>query len=319
MLLFDGLHCFGRGSICRVRVVSAGSEGSRAVLATHLQDSPGPSIANDVEGLVASVSSDFGEQPTRWLLHFPDAEAATWTEAKVAGREVEWNGLSRGEAEAITGLDLSGADTEPASIIELAGDHGLLLAMAVVPEQERLPAACLAAVPVPLLPFPHHPFRCPHAQRFADLAGTYDEAPPTVVGAHWYLTLSAEDFEECPFHQADWLAVAEASVAILEALPAEASNEEVIDSCAESALAGEEMRWLRSLFSEPIVWIPGEQELTNGQHRTCALRAAGAERCVVETDGHPLPSRFPRDGRAAAHAALACHWLGRAAEGSPGV
>lgn len=73
MLSFDGLYCFGR-SVCRLRVLPSDDGSPRVVLATHLDDAPGASIVNDFEVLVASVVSEFGEQPTRWLLHFPAPE-----------------------------------------------------------------------------------------------------------------------------------------------------------------------------------------------------------------------------------------------------
>jgi hypothetical protein len=174
MVLYDGLHCFGR-SVCRLRVLVRGGDSPRVVLATHLDDAPGASVMNDFEVLVASVESTFGQQPTRWLLHFPDRESPpdrddpSWTEGWLDGElggEPGWRRVSRVEAEEIAGLDLSTADTEPASIVALAGDRELLRKLAKTPERERLPGEHLRVLPVSALPFPHGPFRCPHHKRF---------------------------------------------------------------------------------------------------------------------------------------------------------
>jgi hypothetical protein len=277
---------------------------------------------NDLEVLVASVASDFGEQPTRWLLHFPAPERPpnpddlSWTEASFSsetGSEPEWRKISRVEAEAISGLDLSTADTEPATIVALASDRELWRELALAPEPERLPGEHLRVLPVTALPFPHGPFRCPHNQRFLHLARTYDDLERTVVGAHWYLTLSSEDFAQCPFHQCDWRKVADTSVAILDSLATNATHDDLVAACSEQALLKQELEGLLSLFTFPIDWTPGSPTVTNGQHRLCALRAAGAEQCVVDTDGQGLHGTPATSVGAAACAALASYWIGRTA------
>jgi hypothetical protein len=322
MLSFDGLYCFGR-SVCRLRVLSSDDGSPRVVLATHLDDAPGASIVNDFEVLVASVVSEFGEQPTRWLLHFPaperppDPDDPSWTEASVGpDSDPEWRHISRVEAASITGLDLSTADTEPATIAALAGDRELLRELAQVPEPERLPGEHLQALPVAALPFPHGPFRCPHNQRFLELARTYDDLERTVVGAHWYLTLSPEDFARCPFHQCDWRKVADRSVAILDSLAPDATHDDLVAACSEQDLQEQELEGLLSLFTFPIDWTPGSPSVTNGQHRLCALRAAGAEKCVVDTNGQRLHGTPAGSVEAAACAALASYWVDRTASTS---
>lgn len=187
---------------------------------------------NDFEVLVASVTASFGEAPTRWLLHFPavanlgDPDDLSWTEGSLAGpdgREPLWHRLTRADAEALTGLDPSSADTEPATVAELT-DSEMLRELAVAPEPERLPSEYLQILPVTALPFPHGAFRCPHHDRFRELARVYqDDAERIVAGAHWYLTLAADDSASCPFHQCDWRTGAEASVEELK-LPARTSS-----------------------------------------------------------------------------------------------
>jgi hypothetical protein len=324
MLLFDGLHSFGR-SVCRLRVLTPDGDSPRVVVATHLADGPGASVVNDFEVLIASVVSDFGEQPTRWLLHCPaperppDPDDPSWIEGSLDGEpgsEPEWRNISRVEAEAITDLDLSTADTEPATIVALAPDRELLQELAQTPEPERLPGEYLRAVPVTALPFPHGAFRCPHHQRFLGLARLYDDLDRTVAGAHWYLTLTSDDFAQCPFHQCDWRKVADISVAILESLTPTATHDDLMVACAAQALPKQEVEGLLSLFTFPIDWTPDSPTVTNGQHRLCALRAAGAERCVVDTNGQRPYGTPPASVEAAACAALASYWIRRTAMAS---
>lgn len=154
----------------------------------------------------------------------------------------------------------------------------------------------MRAVPS-VLPFAHDPFRCAHDERFNEIAGFYEGADiedATVVGAHWFLTLSADDFERCEYHERDWSQIAAASVAVLEAIGPQGSRDEMRTACAKQKLPPADGRALLSLSVDPIIWTPGSLSLTNGQHRSCALRAAGAELCVVDTSGHEAPSVYLR-------------------------
>jgi hypothetical protein len=313
MWIFDGPYCFG-SSICRLRVSAAQSQHPRVVVATDLADSPGPSVCNAFETLVAAVSKNFGEESTRWLLHSPefeslDSDISAWIEATPGPNGPKWRpDVSREEAEAISGHDLPGVDTEPATVVQLAGEGTLLAGLACAPEPERLPGEYMRAVPVAALPFPHSPFRCPHEKRFDEIACFYSGDDPTVAGAHWFLTLASEDFKQCSYHERDWQKIADASLAVLDAIGPQGSRDDVRAACAEQNLSSEDFKALGDLFADPIIWTPGAPELTNGQHRTCALRAAGAEFCVVDTSGHAAPSSYAASPRAAASTALAVHW-----------
>jgi hypothetical protein len=173
----------------------------------------------------------------------------------------------------------------------------------------------MRAVPVSALPFAHGPFKCPHEGRFEEIEGFYEDADfheTTVVGAHWFLTLSTDDFKGCEYHEHDWSQIAAASVAVLEAIGSQGSRDEMQAACARQELTSAESRALLSLFTDPIIWTPGSPTLTNGQHRTCALRAAGAEFCVVDTSGYEAPSTYPATPNSAASAMLATYWIARA-------
>jgi hypothetical protein len=271
--------------------------------------------------LIAAVSREFGEHPTRWLLHYPGLEAgdesSQWSEAIPRQDSPDWRpDIGRRGAESISECDLSGFDAEAETIAELAGDCTLLSGLACGPEPERLPGEYMRAVPVSALPFAHGPFRCTHDERFKEIAGFYEGADiddATVVGAHWFLTLSADDFERCEYHERDWSQIAAASVAVLEAIGPQGSRDEMWAACAKQKLSPDDGRAFLSLFVDPIIWTPGSLSLTNGQHRTCALRAAGAELCVVDTSGYKAPSVYPATPDAAASALLAAYWAKRAA------
>jgi len=317
--MYEGLQFFGSTSICHLRLIAATDDRPRVVIATDLDDAPGASIVNDFEALARSVSFEFGTEPTHWLLHFPERDmedeggAGDWTEAYLSddGRPI-WRTITREEAEAIGGVDLSRFEREPATVANLAGESLLLRGLAREPEPKRLPAEQFRVVSVSALPFPHGVFRCPHASRFKEIADLYDDCSGTVVGAHWFLTLTDDDFVQCPYHECDWRLVAESSIQVLEGLPSQATHDDLVAACEAQTLPKREAKGLFSLFSDPIDWTPDSPTLTNGQHRSCALRAAGAAACAVDTTGYPV-DESDASPRAVASAVLAAHWAQRAA------
>lgn len=141
------------------------------------------------------------------------------------------------------------------------------------------------AVPVDAFPFAHGPFKCPHYERFCELERSNPDAPEGVVGEQWFQTLTAADFAACEFHEADWRTIAATSVAILTDAEADVSKRDLSGACADYGLPGRDRNWLFLMFAEPILWRPGSPCVENGQHRLCALRAAGAESVVADTEG----------------------------------
>jgi hypothetical protein len=167
--------------------------------------------------------------------------------------------------------------------------------------------ASFAAVPVTAFPFAEDPFRCPHHNRFCELERAFGDAPDGVAGAQWHLTLTAEDFAACEYHRVDWRAIADASVAVLNTAGPRATKDGLVAACGKQGLPADETLWLYWLFAEPIDWRPGSSCVNNGQHRLCALRAAGAERVAADTSGYPPPKPTHSDSRAAALAVLDTH------------
>lgn len=106
------------------------------------------------------------------------------------------------------------------------------------------------------------------------------------------------------------------SVAVFESLAPDATKWDLIAACERQDLPAGDMKGLLSMFVFPIDWTPGAQSVTNGQHRSCALRAAGAQRCVVDTTGYPFYETASGAVESAASALLASHWIARLTVGS---
>jgi hypothetical protein len=95
----------------------------------------------------------------------------------------------------------------------------------------------------------------------------------------------------CYWCQADWRAIAAASVTIFEEGIDPLDNAAIDERGIALGLGRDECGWLLSLFSptNAIVVLRESKQFTNGMHRTHALRAAGAERCVVYTGRGEIP------------------------------
>lgn len=167
-----------------------------------------------------------------------------------------------------------------------------------LPEHEELYARVLAlgggtvdelwrpmfsAIDVRELPLPHNPSSCHWVPRFRAiekrLAGCFAD-DELAAGREFLTTLSPEDRSLCEFHAADWAAIADESVRIIDELGSR-SPDNYVAAVDDSPLAEPELGWLDSLFRDPIDVKGGSY--TNGQHRGCALRFSGAERAAVVT------------------------------------
>jgi hypothetical protein len=184
--------------------------------------------------------------------------------------------------------------------------------LGLIEEEEENPplGSRLTVVPVALLPWPHNPFRCAHHARFDQIKDFYPPACWTsgAAGAHFFLTLTDQDFRACSYHEPDWRRVAEVSVEVFEALPVEAELDTALDEASGRFDSKLEREALNSLFADPIVWLGEEDSITNGQHRACALKASGAPLCVVDTDGRHVDGEHAGDPRLCARAHLAAFW-----------
>jgi hypothetical protein len=133
------------------------------------------------------------------------------------------------------------------------------------------------------LPPPHNPSSCEHSERFEDIEervraeGVNDEL---AAGRLFLATITPEDCARCRYHDADWAAIADESVRIVEEL-GERDQDEYLEAAARSRLEVDDRSWLRSLFFDPVDIAGGSY--TSGQHRGCALRFSGAARAAVVT------------------------------------
>jgi hypothetical protein len=149
--------------------------------------------------------------------------------------------------------------------------------------------------------------------RLRDDPELYDDSREGDVsaGAHFFLGLSAERLAACRYHQHDWKAIAAASVELFKRLGPQADNDDVQREAARLLPEGSDRDELTFLFFDPIIWSQGAPSITNGQHRTCALKAADAPKCVVVT-GRRLQGKVrPGNPRRRAESAIAEYWARR--------
>jgi hypothetical protein len=140
---------------------------------------------------------------------------------------------------------------------------------------------CIRPVAASQLPWPHSLHKCPHDLRAKRLAATYPEDNSQIAHAEMFTQLTPEDFASCPYHQADdWTAIAEGVLAYARA-ERDGEDERANQLYDAEHLTARDREWFRSLISGHIWWNSGQERLTDGQHRLCALRAAGVNRVPV--------------------------------------
>ena len=103
----------------------------------------------------------------------------------------------------------------------------------------------------------------------------------------WITTRDPDDLARCGYHQeVDWRKIADlACRAFDEAIAKFGPEGDATHLPRRRFLRGlrpQEKLYLGSLFADPICWLPTTGYLTNGQRRSCALRAAGAPYVPVE-------------------------------------
>ncbi|MEU6950660.1 hypothetical protein ABZ957_36535 [Streptomyces sp. NPDC046316] len=146
-------------------------------------------------------------------------------------------------------------------------------------------------VPASRLPWPHRLSKCRYFPRVEAIERTYpdDWDAGQVAHAELFARLTPEDFAACPYHEGNWAAIAEAATE----LAAAELDERGRAAYAMEHLEESDREWARALVQDPICWDDNHDSLTNGQHRTCALRAAGVPYLPVE--GRHLPDTTPPD------------------------
>ncbi|MEU4229624.1 hypothetical protein AB0F17_35455 [Nonomuraea sp. NPDC026600] len=145
-------------------------------------------------------------------------------------------------------------------------------------------------VPLSSLPWPHGLFKCAHAPAGERLARGYphdkhSDGASQAAHAELFTQLSAQDFAACPYHQANWPLIGE--IARRAVAGPERDWRDALTPADTASLTRQDEHWLDSFEIDPIAWDDGHDSITNGQHRLCALRAAGVLTCPV--DGRHVP------------------------------
>lgn len=172
------------------------------------------------------------------------------------------------------------------------------------------------AVPAAALPWPHGLFKCEYAKRGKRIARTYPGGhhQNQIAHAELFAELTEEEFAACPYHHGDWQAIAEATLAYAE-VDEDAEPERASQLYDMEHLSPRDREWAQAMVADHIWWDEGDTSLTNGQHRLCAMRAAGVVRVPVY--GRHLPGNQPPDATDAhehARRTVETYWIGRLTE-----
>ena len=139
---------------------------------------------------------------------------------------------------------------------------------------------------------------------------------PDYQAAHAAAFLSSDGrrvMASCDYHQCDWVRL----VRMLRETLDQANGNDVGPQTHPEygQLSGDEQEWFLGLMKDPINWSDGGKELGGGQHRSCALRAAGIEACPVW--GRFLPDTdygTPVDASDHARNAITASWTSYASK-----
>jgi hypothetical protein len=311
-LIYEDLFGFA-GGLCHLRVYAI--DGGRAIaLAVNLEDNPGPSVVNAAEVLQDRIGEVF-PGACRLFSVFPEF-GNDWTEVMAPGddgRATFCAGVDQSEIERLVGASVAGPAATECRAADLVGrDHPLL---ALISEEEEEPGllAEMEVVAVADLPWAHLPSKCANFQDFEGIRKLYDESHEGEVptGAHFFLGLNPDRLAACHYHQHDWRAIAAAAVELFTRVDLQAGCDDIRREASRLLPEGSDRDELAFLFSDPIIWSPEASSVTNGQHRTCALKAGGAPECPVVTRRRLVGELRPGDPRRRAESVLAEYWARR--------
>lgn len=310
--LFEDLFPFA-GGLCHLRIYEAGDDPGIA-LAVNLEDNPGSSVVNAAEALQDRIAAVFGGN-YRLFSIFPEY-GDTWTEVTppIDGDRAGFRSdISQAEVERLVGLPVAVPAATECRAIDLGGENHPLLAL--IPEEEDEPGVLIEmeVVAVADLPWAHLPSKCANFSDFETIRTLYDDSREGEVpaGAHFFLGLDSERLAVCPYHQHDWRAIATASVELFSRLGPQADGDDVQAEASRLLPEGPDRDELVFLFFDPIIWSPDASSVTNGQHRTCALKAAGAPECAVVTGRRFGGEVRPGNPQRRAESALVEYWVRR--------
>ncbi|MHB8190671.1 MAG: hypothetical protein ACYDHP_09695 [Ferrimicrobium sp.] len=258
--------------------------GSFVVILTEVPGNPGPSITNGISRIFESICREHKLDLTH-VIFFEVWPLGVFQNQKAQYRRVSFYPSSAWEEVTLKQIEnMVRGDLPKLPNHEELYRQVLALGGGVHRENSR---PIFEAMLVAKLPPPHGPSRCKYKDRFDQIANnigaeadgsSHDDLE---AGRRFLATLTPEDRASCQYHRANWKAIADESVRILEQLGR--CDQENYKARAElSDLDDEDRRWLVSLFDDPI--RADEDEYSNGQHRGCALRFSGASRAAIHVD-----------------------------------
>jgi hypothetical protein len=166
----------------------------------------------------------------------------------------------------------------------------------------------LRQVPLAAIPWPHNPFRCAHFGRARAIMATYPDTTHAcqAATAELFEELTPADFAACLYHRPDWPTIVQVALELVADGIADGTESAQLGPriTSDERLPPDDRTWLWSLLSmEPIEWDDGDLAITNGQHRLCAMRAAGVLACSIQ-GYHPSATAYPAPLPAIDHAHL---------------
>jgi hypothetical protein len=257
------------------------------VVVTEVPGNPGGSISNQYETVQSALADQFDVdlEAVVWFHAWPVGlfgGKSSWTKIDKDGFSHDGN-VSRADVERLVGMKLTEIPDHEVLYRQVLERGGGVWDEVFLPIFDSLPVADL--------PFPHLPSRCEHYERFgAILEGVPESeeggARDLEAGRRFLESLTPVDLAGCRYHKANWEAIADESVRVLNQVGDRANVDDYISSAQGSKLASREKGWLISLFDDPI--LVGGGSYTNGQHRGCALRFSGSERAAIHIDDESL-------------------------------
>lgn len=269
------IRCPAAGGIYWLRLFDCGPR--KVAVFTEVPGNPGMSVTNAMTELIDQLARDFGVRRRGlavfevWPRGAPIPGVPTIRRVRL-GDELRWNGSTWSDVRTLVGRSVP-------RLPRHAEIYRRVLALGGGVRVEIYRPA-FEVVPVDHLPPPHNPARCAHFSRFRSLEtrAHLDPHDRKATGRRFLATMTPNDLRRCRFHAADWRAIADESVRIVERVgPA---DQHLYVAAAEKAqLPTADLQWLISLFREPV-YISGGG-FRDGQHRGCALRFSGSERVAV--------------------------------------
>jgi len=299
---FDDLFAFLEG-LCYLRLYRCDTEEPVAV-AVELEKNPG--VINGAVGLAARITKAFGHSRFQ-LFVFSNLTGENWSEVLMEGDDgPSFRPVEQTEIEDLVGEPVAMPEPGGFTAHSVGGRKNPMLRFVAPEPPPRRPLDDIYVVAVAELPWAHNPSRCIHLDRFHAVGALYATRPP--AGAHFFLSLSEDDFAGCPSHRGDWVKIAAEAVDLFESLDSDSTSEEIHREVSRRFQEAPEQGALLSLFTQPIVWHRPHTGITNGQHRICALKAAGAPFCPVKMIGEPPNPLWAADPRRRAESTLAQYW-----------